>query len=387
MSNKIIHIIGTGPAALMAGTQLAIKGYEIHFYDQKLAPARKFLVAGHGGFNLTHSENIELFIQKYNHPQIQNAVKQYTNQNFISFLKSIGIETYTGSSGKIFPIKGVKPIQVLQAWVDYLKSFKCQFHFNYKLIDFDENKLIFLNSEVKIEVYYEKVIFALGGASWKKTGSTGEWIENFKSKMILCNDFEASNSGFEIENWENNVELAGSIFKNCKVTLNQIEKLGEIVLTNYGIEGSPIYFLNKEYRNHPNQEISIDLKPSKKVEEIQLILENAKNHSEGLKTLKFSKSTQQFIKRNTNKEEFSSSEQLSAFIKSIQIKIKSLRPIDEVISTIGGVSFEELNYDYSLKKNSNIYICGEMLDWDAPTGGYLIQGCVSSGFVVGNSIN
>ncbi|MCE2743008.1 MAG: TIGR03862 family flavoprotein [Fluviicola sp.] len=387
MSNKIIHIIGTGPAALMAGTQLAIKGYEIHFYDQKLAPARKFLVAGHGGFNLTHSENIELFIQKYNHPQIQNAVKEYTNKDFISFLKSIGIETYTGSSGKIFPIKCVKPIQVLQAWVDYLKSFKCQFHFNYKLIDFDDNKLIFINGEDKIEVNYEKVIFALGGASWKKTGSTGEWIENFKSKMILCNDFEASNSGFEIENWENNSDLAGSIFKNCKVTLNEIEKLGEIVLTDYGIEGSPIYFLNKEYRNHPDQEISIDLKPSKTVEEIQLNLENAKNHSEGLKILNFSKSTQQFIKRNTNKDVFSSSQQLSAFIKSIQLKIKSLRPIDEVISTVGGVSFEELNSDFSLKKNPNIYICGEMLDWDAPTGGYLIQGCVSSGFIVGNNIN
>jgi uncharacterized flavoprotein (TIGR03862 family) len=387
MSNKIIHIIGTGPAALMAGTQLALKGYEIHFYDQKSAPARKFLVAGHGGFNLTHSENVELFIQKYDQPQIQNAVKQYTNQDFISFLKSIGIETYSGSSGKIFPIKGIKPIQVLQAWVDYLKSFKCQFHFNYKLIDFDENKFIFINGEDKREVNYEKVIFALGGASWKKTGSTGEWIEIFKSKMILCNDFEASNSGFEIENWENNVELAGSIFKNCKATLNQIEKLGEIVLTDYGIEGSPIYFLNKEYRNHPNQEISIDLKPSKTVEEIQFILDNSKNHSEGLKTLNFSRSTQQFIKRNTNKEAFSSSEKLSAFIKSIQLKIKSLRPIDEVISTIGGVSFEELNSDFSLKKNPNICICGEMLDWDAPTGGYLIQGCVSSGFIVGNNIN
>ena len=386
MSNKIIHIIGTGPAALMAGTQLALKGYEIDFYDQKSAPARKFLVAGHGGFNLTHSENVELFIQKYNQPQIQNAVKLYTNQDFISFLKSIGIETYTGSSGKIFPIKGIKPIQVLQTWIDYLKSFKCQFHFNYKLIDFDENKLIFTNGEDKIEFNYEKVIFALGGSSWKKTGSTGEWIEIFKSKMILCNDFEVSNSGFEVENWENNTDLAGSIFKNCKVTLNQIEKLGEIVLTDYGIEGSPIYFLNKEYRNHPNQEISIDLKPSKTVEEIQLILENAKNHSEGLKTLNISKSTQQFIKRNTNKDVFSSSEQLGAFIKSIQLKIKSLRPIDEVISTIGGVSFEELNSDFSLKKYPNIYICGEMLDWDAPTGGYLIQGCVSSGFLVGNNI-
>jgi len=387
MSNKIIHIIGTGPAALMAGTQLALKGYEIHFYDQKSAPARKFLVAGHGGFNLTHSENIETFIEKYNQPQIQNAVKQCTNQDFISFLKSIGIETYSGSSGKIFPIKGIKPIQVLQVWVDYLKSFNCQFHLNYKLIDFDENKLIFINGKEKIEVNYEKAIFALGGASWKKTGSTGEWIEIFKSKMIQCIDFEASNSGFEIENWENNIDLAGSIFKNCKSTLNEIEKLGEIVLTDYGIEGSPIYFLNKEYRNHPNQEISIDLKPSKTFEEIQLILENTKNHSEGLKKLNFSKSTQQFIKRNTNKDVFSSSEQLSAFIKSIQLKIKSLRPIDEVISTVGGISFEELNYDFSLKKNPNIFICGEMLDWDAPTGGYLIQGCVSSGFIVGNNIN
>jgi len=221
----------------------------------------------------------------------------------------------------------------------------------------------------------------------EKTGSTGEWMENFKSNGIHCNEFEASNSGFEIENWHNNLDLEGSIFKNCKAILNGIEKLGEIVITNYGIEGSPIYFLNKEFRNSPTHEIIIDLKPSKTIEEIKLILENAKNHSEGLKTLNFSKSTQQFIKRNTNKEVFSSSEQLSEFLKSISLKIKSLRPIDEVISTVGGISFEELNSDFSLKKNPKIYICGEMLDWDAPTGGYLIQGCISSGFVVGNNIS
>jgi uncharacterized flavoprotein (TIGR03862 family) len=377
---KIIHIIGTGPAALMAGTILSSNGNKVHFYDQKSTPGRKFLVAGNGGFNLTHSEKVNEFIKKYNHKLIQKSVENFSNNDFIEFLNRINIPTYIGSSGKIFPEKGIKPIEVLQKWIEHLKLNKCIFHFNSKFIDFTENDFTIEVAGNKSFIKYETLILALGGASWKKTGSTGEWINLLTKKGIECKDFEASNSGFEIEDWEKNKGLEGFVFKNCNTKLGTTEKLGEVVITNYGLEGAPIYFLNKIHRLNNDLKLNIDFKPNKALDEIKKILEKAKNHSEGLKNLKLSKTTQTFIKLNTSKEEFSSTIKLSQIIKSFPFKIKSLRPIEEVISTIGGISMEAVNNDYSLKTFPNIYTCGEMLNWDAPTGGYLIQGCVSTGY-------
>ena len=385
METQTIHIVGTGPAALMAGTQFALRGFKVIFFDQKPAPARKFLVAGHGGFNLTHSESIESFVEKYNQELIQDVVRTYTNKDFIRFLKDIGIETYIGSSGKIFPIKGIKPIQVLQAWIDFLTNLKAEFYYSHQLIDFSQDTLHFRIANEIITINYQKAILALGGGSWKKTGSTGEWLELFQSKGIECIDFEASNSGFIIANWDKNHQFEGEIIKNCLVKLNGIEKFGEVVLTAYGLEGSPIYFLNKAYRIHRKSDLIIDFKPTKSLTEIKVILEKSKTNSEGLKNLKLSKSVQQFIKQNTSKEEFSDKSKLAKVIKNFNFSIDSLRPIDEVISTIGGVSLNAINSNFSLKAYPSIFVCGEMLNWDAPTGGYLIQACVSMGYCVGNN--
>lgn len=385
MNTKIIHIVGTGPAALMAGTQFALRGYKVVFFDQKAAPARKFLVAGHGGFNLTHSESITSFIEKYDKVEIKAAVEKFTNIDFIQFLENIGIETYTGSSGKIFPQKGIKPIHVLQNWLDYLISLNAEFHYLHQLVDFTNETLIFQTSNGNVSFTYQTLVLALGGASWKKTGSTGEWLQLLKSKHIECIDFKSSNSGFEIENWENNQQFEGEVFKNCLVKLNGVEKLGEVIITTYGLEGSPIYYLNKAHRLNENSKISIDFKSIKTLDEIKVILKKSKSSSEGLRNLNLSKVVQQFIKVNTTKEIFSNKDELSQIIKNFQFSIQSLRPIDEVISTIGGVSMNAIDKKFRLKLFPNIFICGEMLDWDAPTGGYLIQACVSSGFIVGTN--
>lgn len=385
MENQTIHIVGTGPAALMAGTQYAIRGFKVLFFDQKSAPARKFLVAGHGGFNLTHNESIELFIENYNQNLIKEVVKAFTNQDFINFLEQIGIETYIGSSGKIFPKKGIKPIQVLQAWIDYLYVLKAEFYYSHSLIDFNEKTLQFNTSDGIKTINYHKLVLALGGGSWKKTGSTGEWLNLFKTKNIECIDFESSNSGFEIKDWNKNQTFEGEIIKNCLVKLNGIEKFGEVVLTSYGLEGSPIYFLNNAHRFNKESEIIIDFKPVKSIQQIQQLLEKSKTNSEGLKNLKISKPIQQFIKLNSSKETFTNKQKLAELLKNFSFSIKSLRPIDEVISTVGGVSIKAINSDFSLKNYPNIFVCGEMLDWDAPTGGYLIQACVSSGYFIGRN--
>lgn len=388
MLTKKVCIVGMGPAGLMAGTILLQEGFEVHFFDHKKAAGRKFLVAGHGGFNLTHSESVEFFQEKYNHSYLKNAFFQFDNEQFRDWLKStIGIETFVGSSGKIFPLKGIKPIEVLTNWIDKIISLGGKFNYSHKLIDFSEKKVVFSHNDNEINYYFDYLVLALGGASWKKTGSTGEWKELLESKKIKCTPFEASNSGFVIENWDNIVEMEGQTLKNTDTSFGLISRKGDVVISSYGLEGTPIYFVNKEFRNNNSGYISIDLKPSKTQEEIIEILVKSKNTTEGLKKLNLSKTAIQLLKKWTSKEEFSSVNTISSIIKNMKFKPISLRPIDEVISTIGGISMESITEEFQLKNYPTIYCCGEMLDWDAPTGGYLIQGCVSSGFTVGKAIS
>lgn len=383
--NKII-VVGTGPAGLMAGTSLLEKGYQVDFYDAKNAPGRKFLVAGNGGFNLTHSEQLESFIEKYNHPFIKEAVKEFTNDDFVLFLKKIGIETFVGSSGKIFPIKGIKPIEVIQKWISYIEKLGGKFYFNHQFVDFTGEEVEFTNHQNSITKQFSKLIFALGGASWKKTGSTGEWKSIFENKGIICNSFQASNSGFEIENWDSLQTFEGNVAKNCAVKIGNFIKKGEVVFTNYGLEGNPIYHLNKYFREDNINNLFIDFKPSFDESKISSIIQKSKNITSGLLELKFSKFFIQFIKQTTTKEEFNSPNLLAKKIKNYPFKIKKLRDIDEVISTIGGIDMKEISESFQLTKFENVFVCGEMLDWDAPTGGYLIQGCASTGKKVGDSI-
>lgn len=386
MSQKKVCIIGTGPAGLMAGTILLEQGFEVHFFDHKNTAGRKFLVAGNGGFNLTHSEISEDFIEKYNHPYLQSAFKQFDNQDWINWLRKIEIETFIGSSGKIFPLKGIKPIEVLTAWMNRIKELGGIFHFSHKFIDFNEKEVVFSKKSVKISHCFDFLVFAMGGSSWKKTGSTGEWKEIIEERGIQCLSFEASNSGFELDDWSELSKLEGQTIKNSEISFNSTKKMGDIVISSYGLEGTPIYFVNKDFREDRKGYFTIDFKPTKTQKEICEVLSQSKNMTEGLKKLNLSKTVIQLIKNRTTKEEFSSPPILSKIIKEMKFYPISLRPIDEVISTVGGISMDAVTEDFQLKKYPNIFACGEMLDWDAPTGGYLIQGCVSTGFVVGTSI-
>ena len=375
-----------GPAGLMAGTTLLQAGFEVHFFDHKKAAGRKFLVAGHGGFNLTHSEDKHIFIEKYNHPFLKNAFLQFDNEEWRKWLQSIQIETYVGSSGKIFPIKGVKPIEVLTNWLTTIEKLGGYIHYSHKLIDFSEKEVVFQFEDKEVKHTFDYLVFAMGGASWKKTGSTGDWIDLLISKQIECVPFESSNSGFELENVDKLVSLEGQTLKNTDTSFGLISRKGDVVISSYGLEGAPIYYVNKAFRENREGQLSIDLKPIKNHEEIVKVLQKSKNTTEGLKALHLSKTAIQLIKIWTTKEEFSDLETLAKRIKKLQFKPTSLRPIDEVISTIGGISMNSITSEFQLKQYSNIYACGEMLDWDAPTGGYLIQGCVSTGYVVAKSI-
>jgi uncharacterized flavoprotein (TIGR03862 family) len=377
-----VHVVGSGPAGLAAAESYAKSGAQVIVFDHKKAPARKFLVAGHGGFNLTHSEPIERFVGRYNREEIRGFVCRFTNEDTRTWLRELSIETYVGSSGKVFPVKGIKPVEVLNAWLRRLQELGVEFRFGMKLIDFEPNNLRFQCGNELVEVPAERAVFAFGGQSWSKTGSDGAWVEMFERKGIQLSPLLASNSGLTMSTPF--PELEGKPLKNVLVRFAGAEKLGEAVFTAYGIEGSAIYFLNEAIRQHglPGK-LELDLKPDVELEILIRRLQTAKgNIAQRLKALQLD-GTKLALLKKLPKESYMELPKLAEHIKSYSIDVNDFRPIDEVISTAGGVSWEELNPDLSLKKFPFIQCVGEMLDWDAPTGGYLLQGCFATGFAAG----
>lgn len=378
MSALPVVIVGAGPAGLMAAYKLAQSGVQVLVYDHNKAPARKFLVAGHGGFNLTHSEPIEEFVHKYTHPHIQQVVKEFDNVSVIKWLDSIGIKTFVGSSGKVFPERGIKPIEVLNAWMEALKGLQVCFFSGYKLVDFDEEFAYFSRGDSIESVRYGRMILAVGGGSWSKTGSDGRWTEILSRKNVNILPFQAANSGYNTK--KDFSILEGQILKNVQIRFGDIIKKGEVLFTRYGIEGSPVYYMNRYTRkeNFPLT-LTLDLKPSLTVEDIAHILRHSRKISETLKSKLNLKGAALTLLKLLDKETFTTADLLAKSIKNYPIEVTGLRPIEEVISTCGGVDMDEVRQDFSLVKYPKVHCIGEMLDWDAPTGGYLLQACFSMG--------
>lgn len=382
---KRVAIVGGGPAGLMAATHLIGSGAEVHVFEQKKTVGRKFLVAGEGGFNLTHSEDLNIFLERYDSQWIKDCVASYTNDDFRAFLKEMNVPTFIGTSGKVFPLETIKPRDVLNNWKAHFRANGVKFHVGYKLLDWSEGELTFKFDSENIVFQADYVVFALGGASWTKTGSDGLWLSLFEKKGICCLPFESSNSGVDLEeSWR--IENHGELIKNCVVSAGELSCAGDLVCTQTGLEGKPIYAVNRALRLQLKMQITIDFKPQFSVEEIQNRLESAKNNSEGLKLLKLAKPAVHWLKEKLTKAEFLDAYALAHQIKGFRVPIAGFRPLEEVISVVGGIDESEICESGELKKWPTYFACGEMLNWDAPTGGYLIQGCVSSGAKVGNRI-
>lgn len=394
---KKIAIVGSGPAALMLAATLNETLFDVTIYERNFAPARKLLVAGDGGFNLTHSEILEQFILRYTPSDyLEKSLRSFNNIDLQNWLKRIGIETYVGSSKRVFPVKEIKPIQVLNAILNELKNKNVQFKMKHEWRGWnDQDELLFENESNEVIVKSNVVIFALGGASWSKTGSDGTWTNYFKAKSIEIVPFQPSNCAYQI-NWDENFinQAEGQPLKNISVFCDVKEKKGEVVLTKFGIEGSAVYALSPEIRKQLIENkaatIFIDLKPTQTLEVIKSKLASIGNRSisKALEDhVKLSKLQVSLLKSILTKEDFTNSNSLSENIKRLPIPILGMAPVDEAISTVGGISLLETDECFQLKKLPDHYAIGEMLDWDAPTGGYLLQGCFSMGSYLGNKLN
>ena len=394
---KSVAIIGSGPAALMLAVTLNEKLFDITIYEKNYAPARKFLVAGDGGFNLTHSEDIEQFITRYS-PQsfLEKSLRSFTNVDLCSWLKQIGIETYVGTSKRIFPAKGIKPIDVLNAILNEIKSKNVRLKTKHEWKGWNnKNELIIEYNEEEIFVKADIVVFSMGGASWAKTGSDGSWINLFTSRGVETNPFQASNCAYQIK-WDDKFlkQAEGKSLKNISIICNDVERKGEVVITKFGIEGGAVYSLSPQIREQLNTDkyatIFIDLKPSLSIDVIKnkLINKKGKTLTTILKEdLNLSPIQVVLLKSIVSKEDFINTNILAEKIKKVSVQIISVAPIDEAISTVGGISLQEVDSSFQLKKLPDYYVIGEMLNWDAPTGGYLLQACFSMGAFLGKQLN
>lgn len=390
---KKIIIIGGGSAGL-AVAEMLCQQYEIHIFEKGKTIGRKFLVAGNGGFNLTHSSQGEQLTNRYiPSDKIKTCLENFDTIATRTWLENLGIPTFVGSSGRVFPEKGIKPIHVLQKIKNKLLENNVCFHFHHEFIAFSEEGTPIIKNEGKeFEAKGDYYIFALGGASWPVTGSNGKWLNIFNKIGIETANFQSSNCGINIswnDDFKNKYE--GTPLKNIKITIDDFNIKGEALITSYGLEGNAIYptipKIRHQLNQHKNVYISLDLKPNNSITELQKKLKGKNIKTKNYAYIfNLNKSQLALIKYFSEKEEYINPLSFISLLKNLRIPIHSLRPIEESISTVGGISWKEINDDFSLKANSSIFIIGEMLDWDAPTGGFLLQGCFSMANTVAKAI-
>ncbi len=399
MSRKKIAIIGSGPSALIAADVLG-ESCEVHIFEKGEAPARKFLVAGKGGFNLTNSLTGDALLNKFTPSSFFKPIlDEFDSVDTGTWLHDLGIPTYEGTSGRIFPEKNIKPITVLQKIRDKLTGKQVQFHFNHEFVSFNENQQpVFIHKEEKITVEADHYLFALGGASWPVTGSTGNWVDAFEAIGITVLPFQSSNCGVNAD-WpaEFKEKLQGMPLKNIALRVNDFEIKGEALITEYGLEGNAIYpaipEIRKSFAETGKAEIHFDLKPdnspeqlTQKIKDFEKLTYKSHGTNAYKEAFNLDKARLILLKTFTTKEEFLEPDMFVQKIKSLAVPVNGLRKIEEAISTIGGIALDEVADDLTLKKFPKISVAGEMLDWDAPTGGFLLQGCFSTGYFAAMNI-
>lgn len=358
---------------------------EVHLYEQGKSIGRKFLVAGQGGFNITNSAEGDVLKAMYTPPGFMDeALSSFGPAELRAWLLEMGIGTYVGTSGRVFPTKGIKPIEVLQAIRDRLVARGVHFHLEHAFVGFDADvRPLIANESGRIALDVDHVLFALGGASWPVTGSTGEWSAHFASLGIDVQPFRSSNCGIQVR-WPAHfiAAHAGKALKNIRVTAGDRSVMGEATITEHGLEGNAIYpivpIVREALERGEAAFIHIDLKPNNTAEQLLHKLSGS-TPADYPKALHLDRPQLAMVKALTPKERFFSPADLVQDSKHLRVAVSGLRPIDEAISTVGGIRTADLTPSFALSLFPQFHAIGEMVDRDAPTGGYLLQGCFAMG--------
>lgn len=388
----------------MAAEIIASAGYPVSIFDAMPSVGRKFLLAGVGGMNITHSESHAQLLTRYFEAEscLKPYLDQFTSEDLREWIHQLGVETFVGTSGRVFP-KEMKAAPLLRAWLHKLRSMSVEIFTRHEWQGWNESgelKFIRTNADKQsesINVKADICVLALGGASWPQLGSTGKWVDYLRDNNIQVDNLAPANCGFNVS-WSEKfkVDLAGEPLSTIQLSCYDQQGIvhsirSEAIVANFGIEGTGVYALSSYLRQQIIQqgqaELIIDLLPDYSLEKINSLLskDRQKNSMSNFlrKQLNFSPVKLALLRELTEKDVWSDINLLAKSIKNLKIKCISCRPIEEAISSAGGIKFDELNNHLMLKKLPGVFCAGEMLNWEAPTGGYLLTACFATGRTAG----
>lgn len=386
----VIAIIGGGPAGLRAAEVARAAGEPVTVFDAQRSVGRKFLVAGRGGLNLTHSEPVENFPARYiDQPdRWQGLLSEFSPDALREWADELSVNTYVGTSGRVFP-RGQKAALLLRAWVQRLRASGVNFETGCCLVQLTSEpngwRADFTNANGDQSLRAEAVILALGGASWPDTGSDGAWPKLLSDHGVEMASWQPANCGWEVA-WPNELlrRAEGLPLKNLSVSVGDEVVSGELLITRYGLEGGAIYRLGRTLRTMPEPILNLDFKPQLSVESLRQRIRDLHTATDYFRAWKLSPAAIALLETFGPLTD-ADAETWIASVKSFPVPLLGPRPIAEAISSAGGIRWHELDADLMLQKMPGVFAAGEMIDWEAPTGGYLLQGCFSTGTRAGRA--
>ena len=394
-----VAVIGGGPAGLMAAETLSLGGMQVDVYDAMPSLGRKFLLAGIGGLNITHSEAYAVFCTRYGQHQLhlQAILDQLPPDALRDWIHALGIETFVGSSGRVFPIEK-KAAPLLRAWLHRLRSAGVRLHARHRWQGWNaDGSLRLATPGGEIAIQPQATVLALGGASWPQLGSDGAWLPWLKEKGVNIAPLQSANCGFEVA-WSAHLreKFAGTPLKSVALSFTDAQgrteqRQGELLISAHGVEGSLIYAFSRPLREQLNAQgsatFTLDLAPGRDAERVLAEV----SHPRGSRSMSSHLQSRvgitgikaALLHEVLSKEQFADPATLAATIKALPITVHATRPLAEAISTAGGIRFGSLDPNLMLTDLSGVFVAGEMLDWEAPTGGYLLTACFASGCAAG----
>lgn len=395
--NIRLAVIGGGPAGLMAAEALTAHGIAVNLYDAMPSLGRKFLMAGKSGLNLTHAEPFATFLGRFGAAQgnLQPMLEAFPPDAIQDWARELGIDVFTGTSGRVFP-QDLKAAPLLRAWLKRLRANGLTVHVRHRWAGWHEDgALRFTTPAGEVAVHAQATVLALGGASWPKLGSDAAWVEWLGTHGVYVTPLKPANCGFDAA-WSDHFrdKFEGHPLKNVALTFAGHTARGECVITKTGLEGGPVYTLSSALVTTLSKTdcaaVTIDLKPDLDVETVTERLakpRGKKSWATHLKrTLGISGAAAGLLREGTDKDIFDTPARLAAAIKALPVRLTRPRPIAEAISSSGGVAWSQVDAGLQLKTLPGVYVAGEMLDWDAPTGGYLLSACLATGRWAGTAV-
>lgn len=388
-------VVGGGPSGLMAAERLVAAGHRVTVIDQRRSFGRTLLLAGRSGLNLTHSERLDEFLDRYGpaRSRLEPMLRAFGPESLRAWADQLGAETFVGSSGRVFPMVQ-KATPLLRAWLDRLTEAGVEFRTGLAWTGFVNGGVVVVAGDGSVlELRADRVVLALGGASWPRVGGDGGWIEILRDAGVECVDLAAANAGVLVD-WtpKHLVHFEGEPLKNVAVSIAGQTIRGEPVVTRGGLEGGPIYGLGPKIREELNESgtavVQIDLLPDISHNGLGIRLETKRPKDSvstylrraGIKPVGIS-----LMREATGNRLPDDRAGMALLAKAVPVEITAMAPIERAISTAGGVAWSAVDESLQLTARPGVYVAGEMLDWEAPTGGYLLQACFSTGAWAGRS--